>query len=687
MVSKRGPVTFPSLPRWVPLTGILMLAGGVLGAVMFGLAGNHAGRVPLPNVMAGATVETLTDAGKRFSIDEIAVQPDAAWHAWTGHGYIRANREDAVWVRVTLPNHSQAPLAAVMGEDGFYTDRVDFWERKQGHEAASNQGQGAGEWRHEQSGELTRTKPVWGRSAVFAVDVPAQSRRTFYLRAEDHFAVWLGLSWWPDREVYAAVKQRVALAEGLYYGALFALFFYNAVLWVRLRFPDTGYYLGYLGGSAVFFFAVNGGFPQFITAVGSPVLETVMSVALTLSAASVAQFGRVFLDLGGRAPRADRLARWMRNALLGSLPLALVTPWAAGTLWLHCLIALTLVAHGTMLGLALIAWRAGAEHARYFALAFGFLFVGMAPGVWSFIVISPEQWKMMAFLTGSVLEMLMLSLAVADRFARIQRERAVTQERLVEEMAQRETMQEAYADELALEVGERTRELQEANRDKDRMIAVIGHDLRGPLTALTMGAEQVAGRPAEALGFADEAARTGRQVLLLIEDLVLWARLRAGGVHPGKHFVKDIAMQVVALHQPLAVQRGIELVVSVPETLRVRTDLVLTQTLMRNLVANAVRFARTRVVVGAVAVAGGVRLTVSDDGPGLPPEVGAALAADAGAELHGGAREGGLGLRLCLEISRALDIRLDVKTGAGAEFGFTLPVAVDTQAPFAEKNS
>lgn len=663
------------------MAGILLVASGVLAAVMFGLTGNLTGRVALPDAASGAMVEILADPENLRTIDEVVNQPDTVWTPWAGQGYIRAQRQEAVWVRVTLPNRTHAPLNAVMGEEGYYTDRVDFWERDPAARTS--------DWRHEQSGEWTRAKPVWGRSAVFAVLVPAGESRTYYLRAEDRFAVWLGVAWWPDREQFLAARSRVALAEGMYAGALFALFFYNAVLWARMRFADTGFYLGYLGGSAGFMFAANGGFPQFVTAVGSPVVETLMMIALTLSAVCLAQFGRVFLELAERAPRADRTARWLRNAFLFSLPLALITPWATGTLWLHCLIALTLVAHGTMLAIALIAWRAGATHARYFVLAFGFLFVGMAPAVLSFIVISPQHWKMMAFLAGSVMEMLMLSLAVSDRFARLQRERAATQERLVEEMEQRETMQEAYADELAFEVGERTRELQEANRDKDRMIAVIGHDLRGPLTALTMGAEQAAGQPAAALEFADEAAQAGRRVLLLIEDLVLWARLRAGGVHTGAHSVKDFAAQVVALHQPLAVQRAVELAVSVPDALRVRTDLVLAQTLLRNLVANAVRYARTRVEVRAVGGPEGVRFTVSDDGPGLPPEVGAALASGADASASCEARPGGLGLRLCLEISRALGLRLEVKTaaGEGAEFGFTLPCAAESRAPFAGKPS
>lgn len=665
------------LPSWLPLAGVLALATGVLGTVMLGLAAEAIGRVALPDVASGATIETLADGGHGYSIDEVAVRPAAEWTPLVGH-FVRAGARERVWIRVVLPNRSDRLLAGIMGESAYYTDQLDFWTRD---DAA-----GAGQvWRHERSGERIRNKPVWGRSAVITVYVPARSEKTYYLRAEDNNSIWLDLAWWPDREHYAEITLRMMLAEALYYGALFALFFYNAVLWLRLRFSDTGFYLGYLGSAGLFFFTLNGGFPLYITPVGSPAINLIAEASAGMSIVWVVQFARVFLDLAACAPRADRAARWLRNGVLILLPVVLATPWV---LWVHCLIALTLAVHGTMLAMALIAWRAGVAHARFFGLAFGFLFAGLTPAVLSLVLNQPQHWAIMAFFAGSVMEMLLLSLAMADRFARIQREREATQERLAEEMAQRETLQEAYADELEVEVGERTKELQEANRDKDRMIAVIGHDLRAPLTALTMGAELAAGRADEALVFTEEAAQTGRQVLLLIEDLVLWAQLRAGSVHPGVHRVKDFATQVVALHQPLAAQRNVRLEVSVPETLRVTTDLVLAQTLVRNLVANAVRFARTRVVVEAVAVAEGVRVKVSDDGPGLPPEVSAALSGDEGDKARGETRAGGLGLRFCVEIGRALGLRLEVKTreGQGAEFGFTLPGA-DSRGPGEEKIS
>ena len=110
------------------------------------------------------------------------------------------------------------------------------------------------------------------------------------------------------------------------------------------------------------------------------------------------------------------------------------------------------------------------------------------------------------------------------------------------ETEQRRLIEETYADELEIEVRERTRELEETNADKDRMLAVIGHDLRSPLTGLMHAANEASGE------FAREAARTGRALLLMIEDLVLWARLRAGTRVLAPHPARAVLAPAVALH-------------------------------------------------------------------------------------------------------------------------------------------
>ncbi len=210
------------------------------------------------------------------------------------------------------------------------------------------------------------------------------------------------------------------------------------------------------------------------------------------------------------------------------------------------------------------------------------------------------------------------------------------------------------------------------------MLLLLGHDLRSPLTALTQTAEQIrtqAGDPAG--GFAGEVAGAGRQLLLLIEDIVLWARLRAGV--KSSSTTGDVTLLVepaVRLHAPLATRRGVAVVLDVPAGLAVQTDFVLAQALVRNLVGNAVKFARSGVRIAARRDGKQVVLTVTDDGPGLPPEV--------AAQLQGGpvAEGRGLGLRLCREISTVLGAALaGPPRPGGAELSVRLPVAGTEVAP------
>ena len=455
---------------------------------------------------------------------------------------------------------------------------------------------------------------------------------------------------------------REVLVKAFGLGILAALWFYNLILWARLRFPDMGYYVAYAAATSLFNFVECGGLAAFGGGVGEAWRMTLEAGLLAVSVWCAITFARLFLATAERMPRVDRGLRWLRAGWVIVLAGVLTMPWFAPRFWLATVIFGVAVTHSLLLAVAVAAWWRGFRAARFFVLAFGVLCLGGVPSATAWGGGGQMHVVVIVLLFASGLEMLLLSFAVADRFAQAQRQ-------LAEETEQRRAIEEAYADELEMEVRERTRELEEANTDKDRMLAVIGHDLRSPLTGLMKSADQ------PSPNFARDTAHTGRALLLMIEDLVLWARMRAGTRDVAAHPARALLQPAVALHRALAEHGGTELVLDVPDRLRVETDLVLAQTLVRNLLANALKFARTRVVLRAQRVADrGVRFSVSNDGPSLPAEI--------IARLNAGQNEpmtaiGGLGLRLCREICAALGMRLAARVPAegGAEFAFILPAA------------
>lgn len=644
------------ISRFFVILGTVAVFAG-LAWLVFGVGSRRGGQQLLPERDAagevragGARVEWL-EASPESTFDAVRAQPDAAWQPWSGPGYIRAGHGKIAWVRVTVRNPGTEPQRGVLADTSYFSDRAEAWWQDR---------PGAGAWLHAVSGAAVPggEKPLWGRTAAFPLTVPAGGERTVILRVSDHYLAHLQPAWWPQESDYFATLVRGMFAECICYGVLLALVLYNLVLWARLRFADMGFYVLSAGASTALNIIGNGGLALAGIGLGSPFQEMILAAVFGLSAFGMLGFARVFLRTAQVMPRADRGLRVWGWVLIAALAGVLAMPWAETPGWFGVLTLLAVANDGACMVAAVVAWRRGATHARFFVLAYAVLILAAGPALFSVITGNVVRGTALGLLMGRTLEMLLLSFALADRFAR-------TQQQLVEETEQRRLIEATYSDELEIEVRERTRELAEANADKDRMLAVIGHDLRGPLTGLMRAADEAEGE------FARDTAKTGRGLLLLIEDLVLWARLRAGTRVMAEHPARALMNPALLLHRTLAAQTGASLRVDVPESLHVQTDLVLAQTLVRNLLANALKFARTRIVLRAVAETGGVRFTVSNDGPPLPLEISARFAAGKDEPLTA---TGGLGLRLCREICRALGTKLEAVSSpeTGTEFGFVL---------------
>jgi two-component system, OmpR family, sensor kinase len=158
-------------------------------------------------------------------------------------------------------------------------------------------------------------------------------------------------------------------------------------------------------------------------------------------------------------------------------------------------------------------------------------------------------------------------------------------------------------------------------------MADAAHELRTPLTALhlQMGMLARASGDAERAAAMETLSAGVQRAIRLVEQMLALARQepRAEAQRVAVR-LDDLAREVVAELVPLADAGRIDLGVSAAQPASVHGDPEALRTLLRNLVDNAVRYtpAGGRVDVSveeAAADARGARLTVSDDGPGIPP--------------------------------------------------------------------
>jgi len=634
------------------LIGLVMAtAMGFLGWLLFVFARPDAPPEVLTEV-PGVVVEYLVDGSGAQTVQQVAQEPQTRWTRWQDAGFIEGGLHDTVWMRITWT--AADDLEGVLADDDWYTDFASLWALNESTQT----------WQASPTGMAVpaAAKVLPGREVAWPVTVLAGQTVVLFLQYESSGTFLIRPMWWPGERAFHAYRMRIGMAEGLYLGMLLALFVYTSLLWLRLRAKDFGYYVLYLGTVLVFILLARAQGLMLGWAVNWTALMAMLTIGTALSSVFLTCFARTFLEVEAHFPWLDRVLRLWSIALVGLAMFSVTTFWWPVMRWYGLANLAVGVTHVALLLVALAAWWRGVWQARFFVLSFGFLFAGSLPmvAVWFFETHLRDP-GMRGLMLGSAMEMLLLSLALAERFVRTQRQ-------LMAETEQRRMMEETYADELETEVRERTHELREANADKDRILAVIGHDLRSPLTGLMRSADATPGE------FGREVAQTGRELLLLIEDLVQWARLRAGAWTVASHQVKAVMAPAVALHEAVAEHGGVELVLELPDDLRVETDLVLAQTLVRNLLANALKFAWRRVTLRVGREASGeVRLTVINDGPPLSPAVAKRLVQGSDGPLTA---TGGLGLRLCRDICEVLGTRLQAESdGEGTKFEFTLPAS------------
>ncbi len=231
-------------------------------------------------------------------------------------------------------------------------------------------------------------------------------------------------------------------------------------------------------------------------------------------------------------------------------------------------------------------------------------------------------------------------------------------------------------------------ELRELNATKNKFFSIIAHDLRSPfngflgLTRLMVeDLESLSGEDIKELSLSMRDSATN--VFRLLENLLEWARLQQGLIAFNPHLVKlyPLVMESVTSVKDAATKKCFKLVFNVPENIDVFADHNMLQTVIRNLVSNAVKFTAKggKISVSAKTdVDNTVEIAINDNGIGMNAIMMDNLfRLDIKTNREGTENEpsSGLGLILCKEFveKHGGKIRVESAEGIGSTFYVTLP--------------
>jgi signal transduction histidine kinase len=255
-----------------------------------------------------------------------------------------------------------------------------------------------------------------------------------------------------------------------------------------------------------------------------------------------------------------------------------------------------------------------------------------------------------------------------------------TRARQLKVMAER--LQESNT-QLEERVEQRTRELDEASRAKTRFIAAASHDLRQPLHALGLFVARLHGRvkAAERNRIVEQIDASVADMNELFNDLLDISKFDAGVLVPNisEFPIAQLLKRTESTFSATARERGLSLRI-VRNSAWVRSDSILLERILLNLVSNAVNYTtRGGVVVGCRRRGGQLRIEVYDSGPGIPEDQRLNIFREF-YQLGGPQRErrGGLGLGLAIvdRLCRLLKHQIDFASalGKGSRFSVLVPI-------------
>lgn len=238
-----------------------------------------------------------------------------------------------------------------------------------------------------------------------------------------------------------------------------------------------------------------------------------------------------------------------------------------------------------------------------------------------------------------------------------------------------------------LELRLHNRHLQRMQKDQKQIFAVLSHDLRSPFNGV-LGLSRVLHQNSDTLNpelvaeMADGILESSLKVYQLLDEILQWSRNQLGAV--------QVELKAIAL-DPLIIEtldfmeesfrlKKLNIKHFTNESSVVMADVNLTKTIIRNLLANAIKYTPEQgsIRIETHDVEGKVQLVITDTGEGIPLEIQNVLFKECVASQCGTQGEigNGLGLSLCGDFARKqegyLSLDKSYKDGAKLIINFKL---------------
>lgn len=521
---------------------------------------------------------------------------------------------------------------------------------------------------------------------------------TYYIRTKTTYTLQLPIKIKSFETVY---KEHTSenFWLGIYLGVSLLIVFFLSFLWLLSRDKVYIYFILHTVSLAIINIHLKG-FANLLFWSKAPLINLYQPsiFALTLFALSFAMF---FLETSSKHPK---IHRWLVASLWATVLVFPIDILGFHQIALQLVKALVLISSILMVIAGFVAYNKGFKPARLFIAGRIIFLVSLLLNILQRVdILSYEFSIIYALQIGSLINILLLSFALADRLKILCGKKEIEKEEIYAKIKVNEELVRQQNALLSLKVEERTREmkrqtqiledqksqLEELNKTKDKIFSVIAHDLRGPLGNVSQLADMMVIdenlRNEETIELLKDASKRSFN---LLDSLLHWAKAQFGDseYQRSKLNLKELAENTLKLYHLKATAKEIKVTNNVPNNLFANADKNMIDTVIRNLLSNALKFT----IVGGTIELGGskdeekgiVKFWVKDSGMGISKDkLETIFEAGKNKSVIGTDSEvgSGLGLVICKDFVEKNEgtISATSNQGRGSTFSITLPIFKD----------
>lgn len=583
------------------------------------------------------TADASLDAAQLYAGDWLTPPKNPPNFGFSKSGY---------WFKTTAHNRTPEIQHLILSIDYPMLDQLEVYQLVHGKLLS-----------HHALGDLKAfaSRPISNRNFLIPLTFAPQSSHELYIFIRTNSSVQLPIALW-NKEIFYQRDIEQSLGLGLYFGFITIMVIYNLFLYFTIKETSYLFYVIYVSGWCLFQACMSGHAYQYLWPESPRWNDIALPVTVFATNLGGASFAIYFLSLKKSSPYAYRLSMGIAGLSTLMLIACFVMSYA---ITIRIGAAFTVFSTIAMMIIGIRLWRKGLKHARFYAIGWSAFLFGSALlsltvlGVLPMTFVTEHSGKI-----GSVIEVVLLSFALADRFNMERAEKQIAQQKM--EAMRFEIYKEGFRQK------EQAVAAEAAIRAKDEFLSTMSHEIRTPMNGVVGVLQLFQDTPLDAqqkelLRIMNGSAQT---LLSIINDILDFSKIQAGKMHIESipFNLRDLLDDIASLYSmttKLNDETEFKLIISPDVSTWVVGDPVRLKQILTNYLNNAVKFTPKGHITLRVARDDNqrIRFAVEDSGIGIS-EAGLAklfqgfsqTSADT-ARKYGGT---GLGLSICKKLSELM---------------------------------